>query len=473
MKSLMGSKGVLALLLVIITAGSFIVFPVQHVASAASLVPGDWPTYLVGPGRSGFNKDETIINPTTVSNLKVHWTRTVSTAISVEPVEMQSSGMVYWGSWDGIEHASHIADGTDVWTASLGTLTASCSHNPHGVTDTAVVNSVLIGGVKTLVVFVGGGNNTFYALNALTGKVLWHTLLGSQLGDFIWSSAVVYKNSVYVGEGSFGDCPLIRGKVVQLNASTGTIQHTFYTAPKGCVGATVWSSPTIDVQSNVLYVSTGNEGTCSTSEPLADALLALSTTDLSLEGAWQIPSSQQITDGDFGTAPTLFQATIAGVQHQMLGLINKNGMYYAFDRTNITAGPVWQTQLAVPPSGGGIGNNISSSEWDGTTLYAAAGVTTINGTSCSGSVRALDPASGAFLWQNCLSHDAIAPVIGCPGLVTVDAGQTLLILNASTGSQLFSFTDTHTKSMFAGPASISHGTLYQGNMDGILYAFGT
>jgi outer membrane protein assembly factor BamB len=473
MKSLMGSKGVLALLLIIITAGSFIVFPVQHVAFAASLVPGDWPTYLVGPGRSGFNKDETIINPTTVSNLKVHWTRTVSTAISVEPVEMQSSGMVYWGSWDGVEHASHIADGTDVWTASLGTLTASCSKKPHGVTDTAAVNSVLIGGVKTLVVFVGGGNNTFYALNALTGKVLWHTLLGSQLGDFIWSSAVVYKNSVYVGEGSLGDCPLTRGKVVQLNASTGTIQHTFYTAPKGCIGATVWSSPTIDVQSNVLYVSTGNEGTCSTSEPLADALLALSTTDLSLEGAWQVPSSQQITDGDFGTAPTLFQATIAGVQHQMLGLINKNGMYYAFDRTNITAGPLWQTQLAAPPLGGGIGNNISSSEWDGTTLYAAAGMTTINGTSCSGSVRALNPASGAFLWQDCLSHDAIAPVIGCPGLVTVDAGQTLLILNASTGSQLFSFTDTHTKSMFAGPASISHGMLYQGNMDGMLYAFGT
>jgi hypothetical protein len=27
--------------------------------------------------------------------------------------------------------------------------------------------------------------------------------------------------------------------------------------------------------------------------------------------------------------------------------------------------------------------------------------------------------------------------------------------------------------MFAGPASISHGMLYQGNMDGMLYAFGT
>ena len=107
-------------------------------------------------------------------------------------------------------------------------------------------------------------------------------------------------------------------------------------------------------------------------EPAADALVALRTSDLSLVGSWQVPVSQQVTDGDFGTAPTLFQATIGGVVHQMVGLINKNGIYYAFDRTNISAGPVWQDQLAAPPLGDGIGNNISSSEWDGT--YAFTGL---------------------------------------------------------------------------------------------------
>ena len=203
---------------------------------------------------------------------------------------------------------------------------------------------------------------------------------------------------------------------------------------------------------------------------MADGLVALRASDLSLVGSWQVPASQQIFDGDFGTTPTFFQATIGGVVHRMVGLINKNGIYYAFDRTAIGAGPLWQVQLAAPEKGSE--NNVSSSSWDGTTLYAAAGSTTINGASCLGSVRALNPATGAFLWEDCLSHDVIGPVIGVPGLVEVGSGPSLIIVNASTGSQLFSFQDTNTKSSFSGPGSISNGVLYHGNMDGKLYALG-
>jgi outer membrane protein assembly factor BamB len=90
-----------------------------------------------------------------------------------------------------------------------------------------------------------------------------------------------------------------------------------------------------------------------------------------------------------------------------------------------------------------------------------------------GSLRALNPASGAFLWQDCLGHDVPAPVIAVPGLVEVGSGPSLIIVNATTGNQLFSFQDTHPNSNFAGPASISNGVLYQGNIDGTLYAFGT
>src|SRR5438876_2786236 len=191
MKGCIKSKHVqLLMALIMIAVGSLVLLPGQRVAYAQSsslLAPGDWPTYLVGPGRSGFNKDETIINPSTASNLKVHWSRLVTTRISVEPVEVAALGMVYWGSWDGLEHASRIANGTDAWTANLGTMTGSCLKQVHGVTSTAAIASVLIGGVKKSVVFVGGGNNNFYALNATTGKIIWHTLLGSQVGDFIWS----------------------------------------------------------------------------------------------------------------------------------------------------------------------------------------------------------------------------------------------------------------------------------------------
>src|SRR5256885_15567578 len=159
MKPFLRSRFVVALItLVVITAGSVALFPPQQSAHAAA---GDWPTFLAGDTRSGFNGAETIINPTTASQLKLHWTHSTTLQISAEPVE--ANGMVYWGSWDGLEHASRVSDGTDVWTANLGAVTGNCSHKPHAVVSTATIAQVTINGVLTPVDFVGGGNNTLYA----------------------------------------------------------------------------------------------------------------------------------------------------------------------------------------------------------------------------------------------------------------------------------------------------------------------
>src|SRR5437867_3190794 len=85
MKRFIRSKLVqLLIATIMIVAGSLSLLPGQQVVYAFSA--GDWPTFLVGPARTSFNKDETIINPTTAHNLKVHWTRTVTTRISAEPV---------------------------------------------------------------------------------------------------------------------------------------------------------------------------------------------------------------------------------------------------------------------------------------------------------------------------------------------------------------------------------------------------
>jgi polyvinyl alcohol dehydrogenase (cytochrome) len=201
--------------------------------------------------------------------------------------------------------------------------------------------------------------------------------------------------------------------------------------------------------------------------------VAVHASDLSLVGSWQVPASQALTDGDFGSTPTFFKATISGKLHQMVGLLNKNGIYYAFDRSNISAGPLWQDTLAQPAGSEAGGNNVASSAWDGTNLYAAAAITTINGKSCSGSLRALNPATGAFIWQDCFNTDIYSPVTMVPGLASVASGTSFYIVNAKTGKQLFSFQDTNSKSFFEGPSSISNGQLYQGNNDGYLYAFGT
>ena len=466
MQRVLSSKLVLtAIALILFGVGPSIALVGHQTAQAAS---GDWPTYLFDTTHSGFNPAETIINTQTAPHLKVHWMHTSSSMISAEPVE--ANGMLYWGTWNGVEHASRLSDGTDVWTANLGTSVGSCATTQHGVTSTATIATEMIGGVSTPVDYVGGGGSaTFYALNANTGAVIWQTQLSPQSGAYIWSSPALYNGSIYVGLSSLNDCPLVQGAVLQLDAVTGAIQHTFYTVPNGCTGGSVWSSPAIDPNLGIVYVSTGNAGTCGTKETMTEAVIALSATDLSLLGSWQVPKVQQLKDGDFGASPTLFSATIGGIAYQMIGLINKNGIYYAFDRTNVSAGPLWQVQLAKANPNG---LNISSSAWDSTTLYVAAAHTTINGTSCNGSLRALEPASGSFLWQDCLMVNAPAPVITVPGLAVVGVGISLLIVDSSTGNPLFTFRDINAGSKFYGPASISNGVLYIGNADGRLYAFG-
>src|SRR5579885_1123735 len=394
MKSFLRSKLFLSLIaLILIVVGPFTLFLRHQVVQAAT---GDWSTFLFDNSRSGFNGAETVINQQTAPKLTVHWTHVAGASISDEPVA--ANGLLYWGDWSGVEHASSLSDGSDVWTTNLGTSTANCAPQPHGVASTSTIATEVIGGVSTPVDYVGGGGNaTFYALNANTGAIIWQTQLSTQAGAYIWSSPALYNGSVYVGLSSLMDCPLIQGQVLQLDAVSGGIQHTFNVVPNGCIGGSVWSSPAIDSNLGIVYVSTGNPGkSCVSTETMAPALLALSTTDLSLIGYWQVPRTQQNPDAGFGATPTLFQATINGTLHQMVGLINKNGIYYAFDRTNVSAGPLWQVKLGT---GTPQGSNLSSSAWDGTYLYVSAYKTTINGVTCNGSLRALDPSSGAFLWQ--------------------------------------------------------------------------
>src|SRR5215467_13352203 len=121
----------------------------------------EWSTYLFNPEHSGFDSVETSINATTASRLKQYWSYHANSNISVQPVE--ANGLIYWGSWDGMEHATNI-QGHEVWETYLGKR-KSCLHNV-GVASTATLATVTIAGRTTPLVFAGAGTAHFYALNA-------------------------------------------------------------------------------------------------------------------------------------------------------------------------------------------------------------------------------------------------------------------------------------------------------------------
>lgn len=436
------------------------------VASAGAAGSGDWTTYLHDNARSGFNPSETAINAASAPSLAPRWIGRAGETISTQATV--ASGLIYWGSWDGLEHATDPGTGGDKWTAYLGQETKADCSPPHlGVASTATVTSIKINGRQRSVLFTGGGDGKYYALDATNGSVLWSRSFGSpQDGYFMWSSPAVYNGSVFVGVASIGDCPLVPGQLVKLNAANGTIQQVFNTVPAGCVGGGIWTSPTIDEATDTLYVSTGTIGGCNAPEPYAQAVLQLSTKTLALVASWKAPDAEQVPDGDFGATPTLFTATIGGTARQLVGMANKNGIYYAFDRRNIGTGPIWKSGLISTDP-----DTIASSAWDGKRLYVAGHHTTINGALCEGSMRAIDPATGAFHWERCLSGGgANGALTAVPGMVFMGIGSILYGLDAASGAVLFSYQDTSFHWFYA-PASVANGVLYIGNSDGNFYAF--
>src|SRR6185437_5965126 len=90
---------------------------------------------------------------------------------------------------------------------------------------------------------------------------------------------------------------------------------------------------------------------------------------------------------------------VGGKAVSLIGACNKNGMFYAWNRANLAAGPVWSKQIAN--SSNGFSACLTSAAWDfaAKRLFIAGNDTVVGGVSVPGSVRAVDPNTGAYLWQ--------------------------------------------------------------------------
>jgi polyvinyl alcohol dehydrogenase (cytochrome) len=456
-------------------AGVIVVLVGLPLSGAGAQTSGDWSTYLNNGARTGYNGGEKIITPSTARKLTMLWVNNATSSISAEPIQV--GGVVYYGSWDGYEHAVDAANGIPLWDAFLGsTVDTNCIPATLGVASTAMVATIKVHGTATRAVFVGGGNGNFYALNASNGRVIWKTPLDTQPDGFLWSSPMLYHGSIYEGIASCGDSH-VRGGIAQLNAATGAVQHTLYTAPSGCHGATVWGSPTVDTATGDLYFATGNAQPCKKRETLAVAVIRTNAS-LKLLSSWQVPAKLLPNDdSDFGSTPTLFTASIRGVVHQMVGVQNKNGIYFAFDRSAISRGPLWEDRVAgaagnCPQCAGSAGSDISPSAYDGHHLFIGSEQTRIGGVTCAGSIREVQPSTGGVVWADCLQTGAVlGAVTAVPGVAFVGAGNTVYAVATSTGQILWSYQDTNGSSDFWGASTISAGHVYVGNQDGELYAF--
>jgi hypothetical protein len=183
--------------------------------------------------------------------------------------------------------------------------------------------------------------------------------------------------------------------------------------------------------------------------------------------SWKLPESEAVLDSDFSTTAVVFDDANG---RKLVAAINKNGDAYAFNRNNLAAGPVWERNIAIgddcPTCGA---TSVSSPTFhQGTVFFSGAGGV-INGVTYKGTVRAVNPVTGQYIWQHGTTGSVIPALASANGIIYDSAGSVLEALRATTGERLFSY---DTGSQVFAPVAIANGMLFSGNMSGNVYAFG-
>lgn len=217
---------------------------------------GDWPMFGGGVANQSSTVDETRISPANVSQLKVKWVARTGGDVSAKAAVVK--GVVYFPDWGGNIWALNARTGKAIWHHQL----SSYGLPAHTVSRSspAVVNGVLYIGTQT--------GATMLALDAATGRLKWKTLVDDHPKAVITGSASVLEGKVFTGVTSLEEvaafdktykCCSFRGSFAALNANTGKIVWKTFTAPEGYNGAGVWgSNPVVNAGRKLVYIGTGN-----------------------------------------------------------------------------------------------------------------------------------------------------------------------------------------------------------------------
>ncbi len=396
------------------------------VARPASAAPAagaglNWRQYLQGPQHSSVSL-ATAFTPSNAASASQVWHWQPPAVTGKPPPRLEASptvaaGRVYIGAESGGFYALSEATGAVVWSRQLDTEpNVSCP--ARGITSTAAVQPDPVTGTSTVYV---SGARYLYARNAATGALIWKTEIGppslsSPDAYYNWSSPMVAGGHIYAGLSSSCDKPLIRGGLVELDQHTGHVLRTWHTVPSGSLGGSIWSSAAATSSGGGVWVSTGNEcdptiNTCPSTNQIGHSLSIVHlSSSLALLQAWRAPGTAgNGHDWDFGSSPTLFGS---GSPPPGVGACNKNGRYYALAANPLGSTPLWTDAIGAPSQSGD--SCLASAVWNeqAGALYIGGDPTTIGGTSYGGSVRQVNPATGAYIWQTGLP----CAVMGTPSL---------------------------------------------------------
>ena len=254
-------------------------------------------------------------------------------------------------------------------------------------------------------IFFGDAKASAYAVDIASGKLVWKVHLDDHPAAVITDTPNLFKGVLYFGVSSLEEflsqkpeyeCCAFRGSVMALDAATGKTIWKTYTIEQeskpttktaagvqrlGPSGASVWSTPTVDVKRNAIYVATGDNYSDPASET-SDAVMALD------RGTGKVLWTRQMTandafntacfgddksncpesrgpDFDFGQPPILVSLP-NGNRELVIG--QKSGVVFGVDPDQ-QGKVLWQTRVG---KGGPLGGCQWGSAADEKYMYVAA-----------------------------------------------------------------------------------------------------
>jgi alcohol dehydrogenase (cytochrome c) len=309
------------------------------------------------------------INTENVKELKGDWMTKIGKNATAAKFSVEGQALEY----EGTIYASDGAD--DVFALDAGTGEILWTYEPHLPPDP--LGEVVCCGWDNRGVAIGAGmvfvsqlNGNEVALDQETGKVKWQTNIEDSTKGFSITSAPLYYNGkVYVG-GSGGEYG-IRGRLTALNAETGKEEWRFWTTPspketggdtwpKGTDaykegGASIWNTPTVNPETNMLYFSTSNASPWLGASREGENLFTASIVALDAETGkykWHYQMvHHDVWDYDAPSPTVLFKGEMNGEEVEAVGEPEKTGWVYLLDqKTGKPIYPIPEVKVPQDPS---------------------------------------------------------------------------------------------------------------------------
>ena len=400
-----------------------------------------------------------------VGDLKLKWSFAFPGALRARSQPSVGWGAVFTGSQDGTVYAFDLQTGCVKWT-----FQAAAEVRTGIVLTTEGTPLALFGDILA----------KFYAVNALTGELVWQQKADDHPSATLTGTPAYHAGTVYVPVSSLEvipaadpayPCCTFRGSVLALNAEDGQEQWRHYAIPQAPEqvgvtsvgtamlspsGAPIWSSPTIDVKRNLLYVGTG-ENYSSPADDNSDAIIAIDLT--SGERAWHVQSTagdawnvacmmadnpncpeERGPDFDHGSSILLVETRTGG---EVLAAGHKDGTVFILDPNN-QGQVLWTKRVGRGSIQGGVHFGMTAAD--------GAVHVPINDMN--------DTRNGDFL----------DPALARPGVASIDIDEQAVVwqhVQENTCGDDRPFCDPGVSA----PLATSDGVIYAGHLDGLLHAY--